>query len=757
MDKSMKKVSSINGEILKYLHQSFITGINNFKATAPREFLEKIGLDFQKLHLGFNSGQFHHRKDDAFKAPFIELGVLTKSDAPVREPGMIGYSTFGDYGIIFPLKDEAGNIVSMYAHRIKLQVPKGEYLNDSGIYPGFPSQRTTRLFLTNNVIDGATLIQSDVMENRDAVIALKDGHLTEDIKKAIESLDELTQIIVLGKEANEDLTEQLKNLTTAQVVLAELPSDSLNEFWLNHGTDGLLKFLDEVEESTSSTGFQMISDREFFYNGREVDYYIQGVLSNNRTLLELDFEIKADADDDVLRVKLDLLDDRGTEEKIYFWTENKELNCNQIILELKQIKGELEKVRRDHYKPEKQRGFSTKQDKHAKELLKSKDLFGKLNELIGRAGIVGEEKSRLLLYLIASSYKFKFNLHAVIHAEDMTTGSELASKIAGLIPETEQYFIDITSSRTFRYYGNSKINDKLILIPDYSGVTSSKAINDLKRLQAKGQIISDAPTKGDNGEVVTNRTEVQGHCSSIGACRNSKKYFEGQPRTVLVSMDNSHEQMQRLMEYDCLLMSGQIDEKSQEQAKELLQYIIRNVYSKEVVNPHAFALMLPLNVRNARMLTLQLNCFVSLIALFRQHQKQTDKLGRIVVTKEDIQTALDLYLDALMVTIDELDAGTRDFFGKLKAFAMTKPEKQKAKLYSLDIQKALGLSKSHTNRFLSTLVDHEYVQKEGHRNQGFSYMVTHWDESNTIKQMILERLATHRDPNSMGHQNTDKH
>src|SRR5690606_8354490 len=136
------------------------------------------------------------------------------------------------------------------------------------------------------------------------------------------------------------------------------------------------------------------------------------------------------------------------------------------------------------------------------------------------------------------------------------------------------------------------------------------------------------------------RDTVYAHASSIGACRNSKRYFEGQPRTVLVSMDNSQEQMQCLMEYDCLVMSGQVDIKAQEQAKELLQYVIRNVYSKEVVNPHASALMLPLNVRNARMLTLQLNSFVSLIALFRQYQKEPDKIGRIVVSKEDIQTAL---------------------------------------------------------------------------------------------------------------------
>jgi hypothetical protein len=204
-------------------------------------------------------------------------------------------------------------------------------------------------------------------------------------------------------------------------------------------------------------------------------------------------------------------------------------------------------------------------------------------------------------------------------------------------------------------------------------------------------------------------------------------------------------------------MAGEQDEKREEQAKELLQYVVRNVHPLEVVNPHAGALMLPLKVRNARMLTLQLNCFVSLITLFRQHQREKDKHGRVIVTKEDVQTGIDLYMDALMVTIDELDAGTREFFDKLKVFAMSKSEKQKAKLSSMDIQKKLGMSKSHANRFLSILVDHEYVKKEGHRNQGFTYEVTNWDESNSIKQMILGKLVTQGDSNAMGHQNPDKH
>lgn len=746
----MENVSPDKGETLKSLYQSFIMGINNGKATAPRDFLDSIGLDFQKLHLGFNSGQFHHRKEESFKKPFIELGILTKSDAPVREKGMIGYSVFGDYGIIFPLKDKNGNITNFYAHRFKIQVPKGEYLNNEGIYPSFPSQRTTRLFLTENIIDSATLIQSDLLENRDSVLALKDGQLTEDIRQAIRELTELEQILVLSTKENKALLKELGKLSIATIQTILIPeSSSLNDFWLTYSSNGIEQLLNEIKPQYLK-GFQQVSETEFFFLGKEVSYHIYGTISQNPTLLEMDFVIESLNGGKVLKKRLDLINENQTHEKLYFWTENTDLNCSQMMLELDEIKTELEKVRRNQVKGKTEKGFSNKLDKEAKQLLISDNLFESLNELIGKAGIVGNEKSRLLLYLIASSYKFKYNLHAVVHSEDITIGSEFVTKIARLIPETEQYFIDITSSRTFRYYGNSKINDKLILIPDYSGVTSSKAINDLKRLQAKGQIISDAPTKGDNGEVVTNRTEVNGHSSSIGACRNSKKYFEGEPRTVLVSMDNSTEQMQRLMEYDCLDMMGQLDEKSEQYAKELLQYVIQNVHSFEVINPHAEALMLPINVKNARMLTLQLNYFVSLIALFRQYQREKDKQGRVIATKEDIQTGVNLFLDALMATIDELDAGTRQFFDKLKACILNCPTKKETKLSSLDIQKVMNISKSHANRFLSTLIDCEYIKKEGFKNTGFTYTVTNWDELNSIKTQIQNKLGGSCDPNQYG-------
>lgn len=751
MSEITKEIQTKHKEALKTLFQSFLTGMHNHRATQPRDFLDSIGLDFQKLHLGFNSGQFHHRTDDTFKVPYIELGILVPSDAPVRESWMQGYSCFADYGIIFPLKDEKGFIVNFYGYRIKLQTPKGEFLNDKGIYPAFPPKRTNRLFLTDNVIDSASLVQCQVIENRDSVVSLKDGCLTNDIKKAIREIEELEQIVILTTTKNDSLSSELQKITDATITTIELPEkDSLNEMLLKYGHNGIEKFIQEIEENkieeSEIIGFTQISDNEYSYKGKEVTYKISGLISQNSTLLELDFVIKNDFDDQIIRTRLDLLDSMKTKEELYLLTDNKEWNCNLMLLELEDIKTQLELTRRNQIVTNTKRGFSSKQDKLAKQLLKSETLFEELTNLIGKAGVIGEQKSRLLLYIIASSYKFKYNLHAVVHSMDIGVGSEFVSKIASLIPDIEQYSLDLTTSRTFRYYGNSIIDNKLLVIPDYSGVITSNAIQDLKRLQAKGMIVNDAPTKGKDGVLTTEKKEVLGHTSSIGACSNSKRIFEGEPRTVLVKMDNSSEQIQRQMDYDCLIMSGGVDSKAEQQSIELLQYIVKNLHPLEVVNPFASALMLPTTIRNARMMTLQLHSFVSLITLFSQHKRDKDKEGRVIAQKEDIQIGIDLFLDAIMLSIDDLDVGTRDFFDRLKSLILQQKDKHSSQLSSLDIQRHLSISKSHANRFLKTLVDCEYIKKEGHKNIGLLYSVTNWDELNTVRELIQNKLGNFGEP-----------
>jgi hypothetical protein len=182
---------------LETLFQSFETGIRSSKAIKPKEYLKNIGLDYADLRIGFNSGQFHHRETQESKDEFEALGVLKKSDAGVRQEDLTAYTVFGGYGLIFPLMDKQNRIVNYFAIRIKLETPKEEYLNSEGIYPAYPSPLTKRLYLAPTVIDCASLMQSKVLENRDAVMAMHNGELLPQHIEAVKSLCELEEIIII--------------------------------------------------------------------------------------------------------------------------------------------------------------------------------------------------------------------------------------------------------------------------------------------------------------------------------------------------------------------------------------------------------------------------------------------------------------------------------------------------------------------------------------------------------------------------------
>jgi len=186
-------------ENLETLFRSFETGIRSAKATKPKEYLKSIGLDYNELRIGFNSGQFHHRESQEYKDKYKALGMLTKSEVPVNKDGLNAYTVFGRYGVIFPLVNRLNEIVNYFAIRFEMKTPTEEYLNQEGIYPAFPHPLTRKLFVVPTVVDAASLLQSKALENREAVIALHNGKLLPQHLEAIKALTELEELIILKR------------------------------------------------------------------------------------------------------------------------------------------------------------------------------------------------------------------------------------------------------------------------------------------------------------------------------------------------------------------------------------------------------------------------------------------------------------------------------------------------------------------------------------------------------------------------------
>lgn len=178
--------------IMQSIHKSLNNGIRSAKAGRPREWLAQKKLDIDISGACFNSGQMHHRREQEFKERLESVGFLIRTDAPTNN-GQIPYTTFGKESIMFPLKNEKNQTINFYA--ININNEEIRYLNQYGLYPQYPRQDTRKLYIVPCILDAATLLQSRIPDNKEAVLSLFDGELKPQHEQALKKLHRLEEII----------------------------------------------------------------------------------------------------------------------------------------------------------------------------------------------------------------------------------------------------------------------------------------------------------------------------------------------------------------------------------------------------------------------------------------------------------------------------------------------------------------------------------------------------------------------------------
>jgi uncharacterized membrane protein len=66
------------------------------------------------------------------------------------------------------------------------------------------------------------------------------------------------------------------------------------------------------------------------------------------------------------------------------------------------------------------------------------ELMQRTNEIIGKAGVIGEQYNRLLMYIIFTSRKRESPLHLISFGSSGAGKSHLQEKVAELIPDEDK-------------------------------------------------------------------------------------------------------------------------------------------------------------------------------------------------------------------------------------------------------------------------------------------------------------------------------
>ena len=214
-------------------------------------------------------------------------------------------------------------------------------------------------------------------------------------------------------------------------------------------------------------------------------------------------------------------------------------------------------------------------------------------------------------------------------------------------------------------------------------------------------------------------------------------------------MKAAHKQ-KKIIEYQNKKASGESGHEEEQKIKSFIQTFIRELKPLQAVNPFAGKIQLPEEAHKIRRLNDLFQSFVKMITVLNQYQRQKDNKGRLITQTEDLETAIEIMFESIVLKVDELDGSLRQFYEKLKSYV---EKKNKGHQFTrFEVKEASGLGKTQQHHYINRLIELEYIQQFGFANRGFTYKIAHWDNFPAIRGRIKKALQIQLDAIKSEHQ-----
>ena len=377
-----------------------------------------------------------------------------------------------------------------------------------------------------------------------------------------------------------------------------------------------------------------------------------------------------------------------------------------------------------------------------REFLSSPDLIQRLNRVIGESGVVGEDTNRMFLFIIATSYKMPDTMHALIQGSTGSGKTHLLDRVSRLMPpEDVKRFTRVTDS-SFYNYGAYDLQNKLICLEDLDGMKEEAQLA-FRELQSREMLSTSTTGQDEKGNLRSYEKVVYGPIASLSCTTRGDIYEDNMSRCFVIAVDETAEQTGRVISYQNRKASGAVDPGREQETALFLQNCIRLLKPYPVINPYADKVHLPQEAHKIRRLNELYQSFVRQVTLVNQYRRDKDSRGRLITRKEDLMVAADIMFESILLKIDELDGGLRQFYERLKDYvkAMGGDHPGTYGFGQREVRMALNVSKSQLQRYIYDLRGLEYiVLSDGHINRGYRYRIIYWDDITRIRARLKRHL-----------------
>ena len=484
---------------------------------------------------------------------------------------------------------------------------------------------------------------------------------------------------------------------------------------------------------------------EYTTNHLEISV-LGGIKLNHLDSLRVTLSIKKVKSETKLRHNIDLYNDNQVEKLVRKVAERIEIGTSIVRRILQELTNELETYRLSQLDQEDANEFTireltSKEEKEAIQLLKKSNVLQITNDLIGNSGVIGEETNRLLMYIIFTSRKSSNPLHCISLGSSGTGKTHLQSKVAHLVPKYDIVDMTVLSENAFYYFNRTELQNKLILIEDMDG--AENALYPLRELQSKRSITKRVSHKDRNGNTKTIKLTVEGPVCVAGCTTQESLYEDNSNRSFLIYIDESHEQDEKIMEYQRKLSAGTIDIEVELKARQQLENVQTLLKQIKVVNPYAEKLKLPKSVFKPRRTNSHYLQFIEAITFYKQYQRERkydEATGEeyIETTIEDIREANQLLQEVLLRKSDMITGACRNYLESLKTYLKTNKQ---TTFTNAEIRRNLRIKGTTLRRYHTQLTQDNYIKKTtNNKYKGYIYEIVSYEEYTELQEQINNAL-----------------
>ena len=453
-----------------------------------------------------------------------------------------------------------------------------------------------------------------------------------------------------------------------------------------------------------------------------------------------------------IRHNLDLYNDTQLEKFIRKIAERLEIGTSTTAGTLAQLTQQLENYRLEKIKEQnneqqlQSKPLTEKERKEAVEYLQAPTLLKNTENDLQASGIIGELTNAMILFIAMTSRKTNEPLSVVCLAKSGTGKSYLMDMVARCIPEEDKKEQTQFTGNAFYYFKRNEISGKVFIVKDLEGALT--ALFPIRELQSEKKISKTITRKGKDGKLETITLVVEGPVSVITCTTQESIYEDNANRSILIYLDDSKEQDERVMSYQKLKRAGLIDSYKENEIRNKLQNIQKALEPIKVINPYAPLIDLPESIKTQRRMLPILLSFIEAITFYHQYQREQlaeKDSGEVYIesTPQDVENGFIYLQDVLFRKSDELNGAVRNFYEKLKIIVEkteVTEENQTRKFKVSDIRNYLKLSPRSIQIYFRTLAEYQYLQVVGGKQRtGYEYELL----SAPNETELQKEIATH--------------